>query len=286
LVFKQELKIAIPASLVSDIPHLREKTSRIGMVGRAAAIFSVGEIIVFPDMPGKDQHREISLITTILSYIETPQYLRKRLFKIKPELRYVGVLPPLRTLHHPLQNRAKDLIDGEYREGAVVSHTGECSLVDVGVEQNVLIRNKRIPINTRITVRIKKAEKPLEAEVANRNEIQAYWGYRITSSEETLGKLLKGPTFDLVIATSKYGKPFAEASKELMPRWESSRKTLVVFGAPTRGLYEIAEQENLDLDDTADFVVNTIPRQAVETVRTEEALYVTLGILNSMVAKG
>ena len=58
----------------------------------------------------------------------------------------------------------------------------------------------------------------------------------------------------------------------------------MAFGAPTKGLYEIFKQE--DLDDVTDFVVNTIPHQKVETVRTEEALFVTLGILNLMVAKG
>ena len=87
LVFRRELSIAIPASLVSDIPHLREKTLRIGLIGRAAAIFGVEEIIVFSDVSKRDQRRDIDLIVTILSYMETPQYLRKRLFKIRLELR-------------------------------------------------------------------------------------------------------------------------------------------------------------------------------------------------------
>jgi predicted SPOUT superfamily RNA methylase MTH1 len=286
LVFRRELSIAIPASLVSDIPHLREKTLRIGMIGRAAAIFGVEKIIVFSDVSKRDQRREINLIATILSYMETPQYLRKLLFKIRPELRYVGVLPPLRTPHHPLANHVKDLVDGEYREGAAASHARDGTFVDVGVEHHALVRNRKIPLNTRLTVKITKRKKLLEAEVANRNEIKEYWGYRVTSSNARFGKLLKTHAFDMVIATSKYGKPFHETSGELINRWETSRRILVAFGAPTQGLYEIVKQENLDLDDVADFVVNTIPRQRVETVRTEEALYVTLGILNLVVAKG
>jgi len=276
--------MAIPASLVSDIPHLREKTLRIGMVGRAAAIFGVDEIIIFSDAPKRNQNREFNLIASILSYMETPQYLRKRLFKIKPELRFAGVLPPLRTPHHPLQNRVKDLVDGEYREGTVIAHTQGGTLVDVGVERHALIRNKKMQINTRVTVRIRKTKRLLGAEVVNRSEIAEYWGYRVTRSRLTFGKLLKKNAFDLVIATSKYGKPFVDVSEELVDRWKASRKIVVAFGAPTRGLYEIAKQENLD--DVADFVVNTIPNQNVETVRTEEALLVTLGILNYMVAKG
>lgn len=276
--------MAIPASLVSDIPHLREKTLRIGMVGRAAAIFGVDEIIIFSDAPKRNQNREFNLITSILSYMETPQYLRKRLFKIKPELRFAGVLPPLRTPHHPLQNRVKDLVDGEYREGTVIAHTQGGTLVDVGVERHALIRNKKMQINTRVTVRIRKTKRLLGAEVVNRSEIAEYWGYRVTRSCLTFGKLLKKNAFDLIIATSKYGKPFVDVSEELVDRWKASRKIVVAFGAPTRGLYDIAKQENLD--DVADFVVNTVPNQNVETVRTEEALLVTLGILNYMVAKG
>ena len=46
---KKKLAIAIPASTISDTPHLREKTSKIGLIGRAAAIFRVDEIIVYLD---------------------------------------------------------------------------------------------------------------------------------------------------------------------------------------------------------------------------------------------
>jgi len=137
LVVRTKLSIAIPASLVSDIPHPREETQRIGMVGRAAAIFGIDEIIVFSDAPGRDQNREIELIKTLLSYMETPQYLRKRLFKIRPELKYAGVLPPLRTPHHPLKSRAKDLIDGERNVDKLcdkVGPQGESLIVEILAE--------------------------------------------------------------------------------------------------------------------------------------------------------
>jgi len=57
---------------------------------------------------------------------------------------------------------------------------------------------------------------------------------------------------------------------------------LVAFGAPTQGLYEILDREHAKLEDVADFVVNTVPGQATETVRTEEAVYATLSILNTL----
>jgi predicted SPOUT superfamily RNA methylase MTH1 len=282
----QAVSLAIPASLVSDTPHLREKTLKIGMVGRAAALFGVDEIIIFPDAPKTSDFREAALISLLLSYMETPQYLRKRLFRIRPELRYAGILPPLRTPHHPLASKVKDLVDGEVREGVVVSHTSEGTIIDVGVERHAVLRNNRIPTNKRLTVKMRKTAKGLEAEPAERSEITKYWGYQVTSLQRTLGEFLETRLFDLVIATSKYGRSFPAAGPQLMKRWAASSKILVAFGAPTRGLYEILKQENLHLEDIVDFVINAIPHQQTETVRTEEAIFITLGLLNGTIAKG
>lgn len=274
-----EVSIAIPASLVLDVPHLREKTFRVGLIGRAAAIFRVDEIIVFPDLPDKNQSRDIRLVSTILSYMETPQYLRKRLFKIRPELRYAGVLPPLRTPHHQLSDRTENLKVGEHREGVVTSLVKDGALVDIGVERSVLVPDTPLPVNNRVTVRVTGLGKTPEAVLASRGEIQTYWGYRVTVSDVPFGQLLKNRSFDLVIATSRRGVPLIEVMDELA-RWKSSRRTLVAFGAPTQGLYEIAAHEQLNLDEVAHFVINTIPGQGAETVRTEEALYASLAALN------
>ena len=279
----RKLAVAIPASIVSDIPHLREKTLKIGLIGRAAAIFRVQEIIVFPDNLGSNQKRDRNLIVTILSYMETPQYLRKRLFKIKPELRYAGILPPLRTPHHPLEKRAKKLKIGEYREGAILSVTESGSLVDIGVERPVLIPDKKLPVNKRVTIKITKFGKHPRVTLANREEIEAYWGYTVTSSKVSFGQLTKSCAYDLVVATSKIGTPLTQVTDELAERWKKSRSVLVAFGAPTQGLQEIVARENLRLDEVADFTVNTIPDQGTETVRTEEALYASLAVLNTIV---
>jgi predicted SPOUT superfamily RNA methylase MTH1 len=276
----RKLSIGIPVSIVSDIPHLREKTLKIGLIGRAAAIFRVNEIIVFPDNQGTKQKRDRNLIVTLLSYLETPQYLRKRLFKIKPELRYAGILPPLRTPHHPLEKRAKKLKTGEYREGAILSVAEAGSLVDIGVERSVLIPDKKLPINKRVTIKITKAGKHPRVALANREEIEAYWGYTVIASEIPFGQLAKAHAYDLVIATSKMGAPFSQVADQLAERWRESSNILVAFGAPTQGLQEILAQEKLILDQVADYAVNTIPDQGTETVRTEEALYASLALLN------
>jgi predicted SPOUT superfamily RNA methylase MTH1 len=277
-----KLAIAIPVSIVSDIPHLREKTLKVGLIGRAAAIFRVTEIIVFPDNPSTNQKRDRNLIVTLLSYLETPQYLRKRLFKIKPELRYAGILPPLRTPHHPLEKRAKKLKIGEYREGAISSVTEYGSLVDIGVERPFLIPDKKLPVKKRVTIKITKVGKNPRVSLANREEIEAYWGYTVTASKVSFGQLNKSGAYDLVVATSKMGTPLTQVADELAERWKKAGSVLVAFGAPTQGLQEIVAQEKLRLDEVADFTVNTIPDQGTKTVRTEEAIYASLALLNLM----
>jgi predicted SPOUT superfamily RNA methylase MTH1 len=277
---RKKLSIAIPASVVSDTPHLREKTSKIGLIGRAAAIFRVSEITVYSDNPKANQTADMDLIATLLSYMETPQYLRKRLFKLRPELQYAGILPPLRTPHHPLNHLMKNLRVGEIREGVTLSRTKGGTVVDIGVEQPALILNEQLPIEKRFTVKITKVEKHVEVEPANRNEAPAYWGYVVTVERISLGKFVRNRGFDLTVATSKRGVPFANVVEQIAEKWKKANTILVAFGAPAQGLYEIVKNEGFNLDDVVDFVVNTIPMQGTETIRTEEALIASLAILN------
>jgi predicted SPOUT superfamily RNA methylase MTH1 len=277
----KKLSIAIPASVVSDTPHLREKTSKLGLIGRAAAIFRVEEIIIYPDNPRGKQAGEMELIATLLAYIETPQYLRRRLFKLEPQLQYAGILPPLRTPHHPLGKRSRDLKAGEYREGVVLSRTKEGALIDIGVERPALARDGQLTPGKRATLKIVSTGEHLETELANRSEVSTYWGYKVIVEKRSFGKMLKGRDFHLTIATSKYGLPFAQMARKIAERWRQAENVLVAFGAPAAGLNEIVAREGFSLDDLVDFVINTIPWQGTETVRTEEALIGSLAVLNA-----
>lgn len=282
---RKKISIAIPASVVSDTPHLREKTSKIGLIGRAAAIFRINEILPYPDMFKIDQTEDMDLIALLLSYVETPQYLRKRLFKLRPELQFAGVLPPLRTPHHPLNRQMKRLKVGEHREGVTLSKTDEGVLVDIGVEQPALIRDGQLPIGKRITVKIMKVGKRVEVELADRDEISEYWGYSVVVEKRPFGRMVNTRYFDLRIATSKYGVPFTDIAGKMVEKWKTSSEILVAFGAPTHGLNEIAKEEGLNLGGIVDFVVNTMPEQGTETVRTEEALIASLAVLRNSVFK-
>jgi predicted SPOUT superfamily RNA methylase MTH1 len=278
---KNELAIAIPASVISDTPHLREKTSKIGLIGRTAAIFRINEIIVYPDKPTKNkQKKETDLISTLLTYMETPQYLRKRLFKLDKQLRFAGILPPLRTPHHPLNRKAENLKIGEYREGVTLSRTKEGMLVDIGVEHPALMRENSWALDKRLTLQVVKAGERAEVQTVSRDEIPYYWGYTVTVENHSFGKLVKNGKFDLTIATSKIGAKFTDAAGKIAGKWRKADCTLVAFGAPTRGLHEIVRDEGANLAEVVDFVVNTVPEQGTETVRTEEALLATLAVLN------
>ncbi len=278
---RKKLAIAIPASVISDTPHLREKTSKIGLIGRAAAVFRVDEIIVYPDSAGKGKQRsETDLITLLLAYLETPQYLRKRLFKLDSRLQFAGILPPLRTPHHPLDRKAQNLKVGEYREGVTLSRTKEGMFVDIGVEQPALLREKQWTLDKRLTLQIVKAGDRVEVQAANRDEIPSYWGYTTNVETHSFKKLVENGKYDLTIATSKIGAKFVDVAEEITEKWKKADYTLVAFGAPVRGLHEIVGDECADLNEIADFVVNMIPEQGTETVRTEEALFASLAILN------
>jgi predicted SPOUT superfamily RNA methylase MTH1 len=263
---------------------LRERTSKIGSIGRAAAIFRVDEIVIFPDSPDGSQKTEMDMVSTLLSYLETPQYLRKRLFKLNPDLQYAGILPPLRTPHHPLNRKIKQLRVGEFREAVTLSRAEKQAFVDIGVEQPALIRGKELIVGQRITVRVIKVGKPVEVELANRDEAPSYWGYTVTVEKRPFGSFLKKSDFDLTIATSRYGSPLANVAEEIVEKWKEANRVLVAFGAPTQGLGDIVRREGHQLSELVDFVVNTVPMQGTETVRTEEALISSLAVFNIILA--
>jgi predicted SPOUT superfamily RNA methylase MTH1 len=277
---KKKLSIAIPASTISDTPHMREKTAKIGLIGRAAAIFRVDEIIVYPDSPKVDQRRDLDFIALLLNYLETPQYLRKRLFKLEPDLEFAGILPPLRTPHHPLSGKTKHLTVGEYREGVVLSEAKEGLIVDIGVQQPALLRQKGFAVGNRLTLQIVKVGAHIEVQAASRDDVPLYWGYRVRVEKRSFGQLATDGGFDLRIATARIGDNFMDIAGKIGEKWGGSQRVLVAFGAPSRGLHEIVADEGLKLGEITEFAVNMVPGQGTVTVRTEEALLATLAILN------
>src|SRR5207245_10558928 len=82
----QRLSIALPASFTKDVPHLREKTSRVGLIARSLAIFRVDEVVIYNDETGRSSESEGRLVENLLAYQQTQQHTRKALSKQAPNL--------------------------------------------------------------------------------------------------------------------------------------------------------------------------------------------------------
>lgn len=268
-----ERSILIPSSYTMESADMRVSTLKVGLIARAAAVFRIDKIVIYLDNVYDDSW----FISLVLRYAETPQYLRKMLFRRRQELRYVGTLPPLRTPHHPVNSKSSTLRIGEFRVGAVVESVGSDSGVgvEIGVDRPVPLHTNQVYTpGQRLNIRI-SSQCPLAAEPVSRKEIPYYWGYE-TITVESPEKYLDSQDLFLV-ATSRRGKP---VTIELLQEIErsSNRGLAVMFGSPARGVDAFLSQDMLDRC----CMINTIPHQGTETVRVEEAVFATLSQLNLM----
>jgi len=274
------LSVLLPTSLVADASNLQHKTIKVGLIGRAFAIFRVDNVILYndDDPKTKNQAAEAKLIATLLRYIETPQYLRKLLFPRERNLRYAGLLPPLRTPHHPLSDERTRL--GEHREAVVIRTDKHGSTLEMGLPE-MGVTSEKFNVGQRLTVRLGERldRNCIAVTHAAREQIDEYWGYE-TSLTKNLADALKYSKADYIVGTSRHGKNLYEAVRGI----ESSNpmRVAVAFGGPYAGLLEICERQGVDAKEFFDIVTNTIPQQGTATVRTEEALVVTLGLLNAL----
>ena len=271
----QRLSVALPASFTKDVPHLREKTSRVGMIARSLAIFRVDEVVIYNDDTDKTSENEGRLFEKLLAYQETPQYLRKALFKQDPDLQFSGILPPLRLPSHP--NLAEPRV-GEIREGLVVE-SGPISIVNAGFRAVVQVSTKLRPFE-RVTIRLVRVSPQLQGEPVEATRLPIYWGFRVTRTKLALGRMIRSRSQDMTVSTSRRGEVVRDVLNDLSVRWKSSRKPIIIFGSPSEGVPEILAKEGAELGKMADFNLNMIANQGVETVRTEEAVLATLSILN------
>ncbi len=72
----------------------------------------------------------------------------------------------------------------------------------------------------------------------------------------------------------------ADVWSSLASSLKSAEHVLMAFGSPKMGLRDILKHENKAPEDVFDYFVNTVPNQNVSTVRTEEAILISLGIFN------
>lgn len=155
--------------------------------------------------------------------------------------------------------------------------------VEIGVEKLAFLP-QRLLQGSRITVEVVGvSHEGIKVRIVDSTEIGIYWGFHVSDTNLTLGEVIRKGFYDVVVSTSRLGKPLTESIDEIRERWRNAQRTLIAFGSPHEGLEEIFNRERLRINEVSDFVLNTLPLQGVETIRTEEAVLTTLAIINIIV---
>lgn len=291
------VSLALPGSILDNAQSPELRTYLAGQIARALAVFSIDEVVVF-DESGKARSESNNglnrksdpniLLARILQYLECPQYLRKDFFPKHSDLQYAGLLNPLDTPHHM---KVDD--DMPYREGVVLerpARKGYGSSVNVGMRKEVRI-DRTIKPGLRVTVKMDNTSGTkfytgtVVSPAAPRTEQGLYWGYSVRLAPSFGAVFTQSPYkdgYDVTIGTSERGTIVDDL---VLPNF---RHLLVVFGG-LKGLETSLESdETLSANDPSlvfDHYVNTCPGQGSGTIRTEEAILVTMSALRPIIAK-
>jgi predicted SPOUT superfamily RNA methylase MTH1 len=226
----------------------------------------------------------------ILQFLECPQYLRKYLFPLHPDLQYSGVISPLDLPHHLRKHEVLP-----YREGVVSNRPlkeGKGSYIYVGLEKDVRV-DRSLPEKTRVTVKLDdpdlvlsgkgKLRGKLVSPTLPRREAGIYWGYSVRiakSLSEVFSECPFPEGYDLTIGTSEKGSPVSELK---IPDFKG---LLIVFGGVEGLEFAFDNDEGTTGQDVSNLFhnyVNTCPSQGSRTIRTEEAILISLAALAPLI---
>src|SRR6056297_3180541 len=276
------LSVLVPSSLVREAEDKREATRKLGYVARAATVFRADRLEVFPDEDGERKWGG-GFVETVLRYAATPPYLRKEAFDTRDELEYVGVLPPLRLSSWTGSDSSGS---GSIRQGIVTQVGSEGRVrVNCGMQHPISLHTPpgmEVEEGERVTIRV-SSRRPVRAKLVD----EPLPGFSVERVD--LGDALGRPDAGVRIATSRHGKPLSAASLGGYVERVARDGLTIAFGSPGRGLPpmlglsedDVSEAVATSSDAPAGFDawLNTIPSQGSEVVRTEEALFATLGCL-------
>eukprot|EP00911_Craspedida_sp_UC1_P001581 UC1_evm6s1194 len=295
------VSVAIPGSIIANAQSPALRTYLAGQVARALTVFGVDEIVIFrEDTTGRKGTQGVGrgrrdsgpddpclFLARLLQYCDCPQYLRRRFFPMHRDLRDAGVLNPLMAPHH----MGRDVV-ATYREAVTLdkpSRSGTGCLADCGLWKDVEL-NRALQPNIRVTVRledpiqqrnpkVKRLKGTAVAPSEPREKAGLYWGYTVRVADSLSQVLTQAPHaggYDLTLGTSERGMPVEEYN---VPNF---KHLLIVFGG-LHGLEASVEgEQSLGVDDPRhlfDAYLNTCANQCSGTIRTEEALLVTLSAL-------
>jgi predicted SPOUT superfamily RNA methylase MTH1 len=273
------ISVLVPSSLTREAEDRREATRKLGYVARAATVFRVDRLTVFPDPSGEGRWED-GFVETVLRYAATPPYLRKAVWGKRDELEYAGVLPPLRV-----RSRTGSGSDdsGSLRQG-IVTEVGTDGRVRVncGLQHPISLPvpdGTELAEGERVTVRV-SSRRPVRAKLVE----QSPPGFLVDRAD--LRTAVERDDAGLAIAASRHGESLDVSRLDaIAERREATGGLTLAFGAPERGLPAILGFDPGDVGegtpDEPDFDrwLATVPDQGSEVVRTEEAVFATLATL-------
>jgi predicted SPOUT superfamily RNA methylase MTH1 len=267
--------VLVPSSLVREAESKRDATQKVGQIARAATVYRVDRLVVYPDRDGERGRFEDGFVATVLRYATTPPYLRKEAWGVRDELEYAGVLPPLRVAS---QTGSGPERSGSLRQG-IVTEVGPENRVRVtcGMQHPISLHapGTALAEGERVVIRVSSVE-PVRARIVD----EPPPGPAVR--EQDLSAALGAADAGLRIAASRHGSPLTVGHLAGLPGPDGD--FTVAFGAPERGLPAILDLpvEAVSAGESTggfDRWLNTVPNQGSEVVRTEEAVFATLSPL-------
>jgi predicted SPOUT superfamily RNA methylase MTH1 len=273
------LSVAIPDSSLIDSKTLLEKSLRVAQFARAFSIFRVKQVYLYHDISYNAKHDDVKLITTLLEYLNTPQYLRRVLYPKMKQLQYAGMLPPIKSPHHKKFLKTSHVRAGEIRMGVLLRHKGSW-VVDVGLDQAIPFLGSNQE-SRKSNFRLSMSEGKLVAEeIKDANLGQGYWGYNIIQLY-SLSELAKRSTTVKFVITSRNGRSISIIRKSLIESLSNTAELVIVFGSPRKGVLETVSKNDV-MKFSSPLIINMFPLQGTDTVRLEEAIMGSLAIINSI----
>lgn len=296
------VSIALPASILDNAQTNELRTYLAGQIARAAVVFNVDEVVVYDEHACSDafdpSRRCISLMGKILEYLECPQYLRKQLFPIQKSLQFAGLLSPLDCKHHLKTHQ----LDIPYREGVVINEkvtdktdSTKGSIVNIGLETAVQIEQHLQP-GIRVTVNfdprnLNSKQKTIPGKAVSpsepRTKLGLYWGYSVRIADSLSDALNSGPwKYDLKLGTSERGDDVEQVKSQINDQFNHC---IIVFGG-LKGIEAAldADTKLSNVDDARklfDFYLNTCLDQGSNTIRTEEAILISMATLRPILSR-
>ncbi len=282
---RASITVLLPECTLINEPDLLRATIKAWQIARSLAIYRVDKVVIYPSRRKRECRSEARVLMNLLEYFRIPPYLKKKLFPLKEEFRYVGLAPPLQTQLHTV---SKKPIEGEVREALVVRVNDNKVIVDAGLPQLIeaLDEHDRKPSkNELVLVKITSTE-PIKAIILSEDEERKiYKGYSVEliDSIKVFLENLKGKAYR--IGTSRKGRPAWKAVGSILKGLIENKNIIIVFGEPYRGIYEIMRELEINPEEIFDDILNFIPDQGTKTVRIEEALSATLSIIRFLEAQ-